>query len=216
MFEADITIYLLKLAKPGTFLFDIGANIGVMSVPILASNHQVSVVSIECSPSTLPYLRRTHANSAYQNRWRLFEVAISDKDGVVDFFTSGPESGAHDGLKDTRRVPGSTKVEVHARTLDGVWTEIGRPSVSVIKIDIEGGESAALRGAKMLIETCKPYILFEWNLENINAYGQEEIDIFNLIGKGYKLYSLPILIEVTKAILPLELARGEMFLLAPD
>lgn len=214
-FEPEILQIIIALTRPGTYAIDVGANIGVMSVPILVSCPEVNVISVECSPSTLPYLRRTYDISPHRNRWKLCEVAIGDKEGSLEFYTSGPASGAHDGLKDTRRVGVTSIVTVPATTLDTLWREHGKPPVSVIKIDIEGSEFEALSGAEELISQFRPYIIFEWNTQNIAAYGRVGVDIFKLVGPGYEIYSLPSLNLLRPSLLPIELSRCEMFLLAP-
>ena len=61
----------------------------------------VNVVSIECSPSTLPYLRKTQAESPEKKRWTIFEIAVGKKSGELPFFTAGSANGAYDSLKDT-------------------------------------------------------------------------------------------------------------------
>jgi hypothetical protein len=92
---------------------------------------------------------------------------------------------------------------------------LGKPKVSVIKIDIEGGETSALKGATSIIEACRPYIVFEWNPINLLAYGITADKIFSLVPDGYQLLSIPFLTEVREQVLALELLRSEMFLLAP-
>src|ERR1700730_1556499 len=55
IYEKEIINLILRLVTPGTTYFDIGANIGLMSVPVLAIHPSVKIVSIEASPSTLAY-----------------------------------------------------------------------------------------------------------------------------------------------------------------
>ncbi|MDB5594719.1 MAG: Methyltransferase FkbM family [Hyphomicrobiales bacterium] len=215
-YEPEIVDVLVALAKPNTTLFDVGANIGVLSSAVLARRSDIRIVAFECSPATLPYLRRTHESSTHKDRWEIMEVAAADQDGVLDFYTFGAEQGAYDGLSSTGRGGTSIKVSVTARRLDAVWEDLKRPEVSLLKIDIEGGESAAMKGAAALIEVCRPYIVFEWNTINLCAYGVAADQIFSLVPSGYELYSLPFLTEVKRSLLTLELSRTEMFLLAPQ
>src|SRR5205085_5274941 len=50
IYEHDILKLLLNGIKDNTVYFDIGANIGLMSIPVLRHNSTITVVSIEASP----------------------------------------------------------------------------------------------------------------------------------------------------------------------
>ena len=64
IYEREVTNLILALAKPGTTYFDVGANIGLLSVPVLSVCPTVKVVSIEASPDTLPFLRKTQLSGS--------------------------------------------------------------------------------------------------------------------------------------------------------
>ena len=72
---------LAAAAKPGTTILDIGANIGAMSVPLLAQFSDVRVVSFEPSPSVLPYLTRTRDECRFRDRWVVIPLAATAKAG---------------------------------------------------------------------------------------------------------------------------------------
>src|SRR5712691_12881150 len=55
IYEADLTRVILSLVRPGSWYFDLGANIGLMSVPVVASAPESRVLSFEPSPNSLPY-----------------------------------------------------------------------------------------------------------------------------------------------------------------
>src|SRR5437870_2349214 len=54
IFEYDPLRALLSQVRPHTWMFDIGANIGLMAVPVLQREPRVHVLSFEPSPNTLP------------------------------------------------------------------------------------------------------------------------------------------------------------------
>lgn len=215
VFEPEILLAMRTLANTGTHVFDVGANIGVMSTALLQMRGDVNVVSIECSPSTLPYLRKTHAESPHKKRWTICDVAVGAETGDFPFFTAGGANGAYDSLKDTGRGGPTNKVMVQVKTIDKIWGDLSCPQVSLIKIDIEGGEYNAILGATQLIGQCKPHIVFEWNATNLVAHNREPQDIFDILQSEYDLLALPQLQPVTPALLPLMMAQTEMFLLTP-
>jgi FkbM family methyltransferase len=170
IFEAQVLRMIWRLTRPGTTYLDIGANIGLMAVPVLATMPDVCVLSVEPSPATLPYLRQTVCHSKFQGRWRIIERAAADQVGAVEFFTSADCGGALDGLKDTGRSVEPKKVTVQSTTIDRVWVEQRTPEVSCLKIDVEGAELSVLNGAKNCIASQRPSIILEWNAENLAAY----------------------------------------------
>ncbi len=216
IFEPEILSAMQTLAVSGTSVLDVGANIGVMSAALLEARRDVSVLSIECSPSTLPFLRKTHGASPHKARWQVLEVAVGKQDEEMPFFTAGCANGAFDGLMNTHRGGPRMQIVVRVRRLDAIWEELLCPKVSVIKIDIEGGEFDAISGATKLLDRCRPYIIFEWHATNLAAYQRDAQDIFELCNRDYELFTLPALQPVTPSLLPLLMVQTEMFLLAPS
>jgi FkbM family methyltransferase len=169
IYEHDTLRALQSFAKPDTTIFDVGGNIGLLSASIVATCPSCSVNSFEPSPAVLPYLRKTVARSPHVARWKIFDCALSDKEGTASFSAPPASLSAFGGLKNTGRVAGGEVVEVRLRTLDNVWTETGKPQVSVLKIDTEGHELPVLLGAETCIASTRPAIVMEWNRVNLAA-----------------------------------------------
>ena len=173
IFEADNVRLLQGLVRPGSLFFDVGTNIGLMSVPVLRTVPGARVVSFEPSPNSIPWLRRTIAQSSFADRWTLIAKAVGAQACRVAFSVSETESSLFDGLKNTRPGAVTRTVEVEQTTLDANWKELGSPDVSVIKCDVEGGELAVLQGARQCLATSRPAVLTEWNRQNLAAYGYQ-------------------------------------------
>lgn len=217
IFEADNVRLLQALVRPGTWFFDIGTNIGLMSIPVLKSVSAAHVLSFEPSPNVLEYLKRTIAGSPYVGRWTLVPKAVGESEGRILFSLASPEQSLFDGIKPTQRVPVCSEVELDLTTLDLEWTKLGKPEVSMIKIDVEGGELAVLRGARECLASCKPHVLLEWNTQNLFPYGHAPSALLEFAREtSARVLSLPHLIEVkTEQDLILHLILTESFLLSP-
>jgi len=218
IYEQDNLDILSLLVRPNSTYFDIGANIGLMSIPILQRNDSCMVVSFEPSPNTLRFLSRTVESSNFFERWKIVGKAVGSQVGTLGFFMASPDMGAFDGFKDTRRANTDRQIEVPVTTIDVEWEALGRPAVSVIKIDIEGAELEALKGASKCLEKEKPYILLEWNATNLKAYN---CSIDNLLvfaeQQQYLICSLPNLIPIFEPeLLKLQMFKTETFLLFPN
>lgn len=216
IFEADNVRVLQRLVRPGSYFFDVGTNIGLMSVPVLRAVPDVRIISFEPSPNTLPWLRRTIEHS-HSSRWTLIPKAVGMEIGQVTFSLSKQENAAFDGIKPTHRVEEAGQVTVEATTLDHEWKQLGCPNVSVIKIDVEGAELAVLRGARAIMESNRPFVLTEWNRNNIKPYGIASGALYDYaLAQRYKLYAMPFYAPVISAEeLELYLSRTESFLLSP-
>jgi len=217
IFEANNIRLLQKLVKPNTTYFDVGANIGLMAIPILRACPDSLVVSFDPSPNTVPYLQRTLSESPFNGRWTMVPKALSDSGGHAKFYLASREFSMFDGLRDTRRVPVTESITVEVSTLDAEWITLGRPVVSVIKCDVEGNEIAILNGGQSLVARDRPFLLLEWNLDNLRAYECDPVEILKFSRRnGYHLFALPNLINVASTLdLNLQMTVTESFLLAP-
>jgi FkbM family methyltransferase len=217
IYERATLELILSLVKPATAYFDVGANIGLMSIPILARCPEVKVVSIEASPVTLEFLHRTHAAAPRRDDWEVVGVAVGAETGETELWSAGAAQDAFSGLRDTGRGGPKHALKVPVRTLDDIWRSCGSPTVSVIKLDIEGGESLALGGARACIAATKPVLVIEWTEQNLQAYDVRSEHLLQLCAVlGYAAYASPDLIPVdTPAILAIAMARTETFVLAP-
>ena len=169
IYERDTLHHIFSVVQPGTVYFDVGANIGLLSIPVVAERPDVEVVSVEASPTVLPFLNKTHAAACSPN-WTVIGTAVGACDGEAQFWAGKAALNAYDGLRDTGRGGPKKAVRVSVRTLDEIWRQRGCPAVSVIKMDIEGGEYHAMKGTKEIIGCVKPIFVLEWNKLNLRAY----------------------------------------------
>ncbi len=217
IFEASNADLLSGSLTDGDWMFDVGANIGLMALPVLQRRPASTVVSFEPSPSVAPCLERTVTGSGYGDRWRLRRVALAATSGEADFFTSEAGAGAFDGLKSTGRVGTMRTVRVPLETLDQNWETLGRPRVGVIKIDVEGAELGVLQGARACLAACRPAVLLEWNAINLRAHGIPAGALLDFAREtGYRVIATPMLAVTTDPVLlRLHMSQTESFLLVP-
>lgn len=142
--ETEYTAAMLADLRDDDVLFDAGANIGMVA---LHAAKICRTVAFEPDPAIQ---RRLTVNSALNpdRTFTLEPIAISDTDGDVVLYTDG-DDGNSPSLVNQRGESGS--VSVTARTLDSLCAEDRLPHPTVIKLDVEGAEILALRGAKRLL-----------------------------------------------------------------
>jgi len=217
IFEADNVRIIQALARPNAVYFDVGANIGLMALPVLQREPQCRVVSFEPSPNVLPFLRQTITECKDRDRWTLIPKAVSSKSGNVTFSISNQAESLFDGIQPTQRVATVGQVEVDMTTLDDTWRELSCPSISHMKIDVEGGELDVLRGARECIRNERPTILLEWNTENLSAYESSPSLLIDFAQEmNFQILAVPTLAEVhTAPQLALQMLFTENFILCP-
>ncbi len=217
IYEASNVRLLQSALCPNSTVFDVGANIGLMSIPLLASESSLNVVSFEPSPHNVAHLQRTAAGSGFRDRWEVITSALSDHEGEAEFHCATPDLGAFDGLADTGRTGGTTAVRVHLSTLDIEWQRRGRPTVSAVKIDVEGAELGVLKGGAACIASSRPLLLVEWNASNLRSFGCDAGSLLSIAEElSYDVFAMPNLVKVaSRPHLRALMAFDESFALMP-
>jgi FkbM family methyltransferase len=217
IFEHDNLRIAAAAARPASVIYDVGANIGQMAAPLLFLRSDVSIVSFEPSPSSVNWLRMSVEHSPFKERWTLVEKAVGRAEGDIDFHIAPTGMSLYEGTVHTNRKAKSRTVSVPLTTLDAVWTASGRPDVSFIKIDTEGGEGDVLDGAAEVITQCRPSILIEWNAENLRARGISPSALLTIADRyGLRVLTAPSLAVIEDdALIPVAMNFTETFLLVP-
>jgi FkbM family methyltransferase len=216
-FEPEIIDRLRQLAQPGTTIFDVGANIGLMAIPVLRGCDTCRVVSFEPSPNSLPYLQATARESRFADRWMVRGVALSSSPGELDFTIGRPEDALFEGFNSAARIANARVIKVTVSTLDHEWRALDRPRVSVVKIDVEGGEGGVLDGASELLAAERPALLIEWVEAYLSRFGTQPDSLLTLADRfGYQLFTIPAGVPVhDRAALRVQMLSCQNYLLVP-
>lgn len=217
-YEQNNIVIFQKLFKQNSYIFDIGANIGLISLSLLDYCPSATVISFEPSPGTARLLMQTAKHSKFSNRWHIIPKALGNRIGTADFFSATIELGAFDGFINTGRAGVMKRIRVEATTLDAEWRKLDYPTVSLIKIDVEGAELRVLEGGGECIVHERPAILVEWNSNNFAAYKCKVENILNWSNYSkYRVFSMPAMIPVNNQLeLKVASLTSVNYLLLPD
>ena len=216
VFERDIVDRLVALARPNTTVFDVGANVGLMAIPVLQACPTCRVISFEPSPNSLPYLRRTAA--PFAGRWTIVAKALSTTAGELDFAIGQTSDALFEGFRSAERIDGASVIRVPVSTLDDEWRAAGQPQVSIIKIDVEGAEAQVLEGGGALLETCRPAVLLEWYGPYLAAFDTDPGSLITIAREhGLRVFTVPAGIPVDdEQTLAVQLLTCQNYLLLPS
>ncbi len=142
--------------RPSRVVYDVGAQFGwytLLSSSLVGPTG--TVVAFEPLPTVVSYLRRNVEINNCTNV-HIIEAAVSDIDGVAQFFVTENNS-----LGSLSSIYGPTTVTVKTVTIDSLVGDKRVLPPDVIKMDIERGELAALRGAESTLVEHAPTIFLE-------------------------------------------------------
>ena len=134
---------------PGDVVLDVGGHLGGFTR--VALDHGAGkVVVFEPNAVNIECFSRTFARELAAGKVALVEAAAWEAKGVLEF---GGEGGSfHAAWRGEK----TGLVAVPARTIDDVVEELGLGRVDFVKMDIEGSERHALRGAARVIGRFRP------------------------------------------------------------
>jgi FkbM family methyltransferase len=135
--------------RAGDVVLDVGAHLGVFTRLALRAN-AARVIAIEADPANARCLRRTFAQEIAASRVTVVEAAAWDRSGTLTF-NSNPGRGTLSG-----QVSDKGTIQVRSVALDEVAEQLGLGRVDYVKMDIEGAERHALRGAGRLLREYAP------------------------------------------------------------
>lgn len=176
---------LQALSKNARVVFDLGANIGLVSVITAKSTPKGSVIyAFEPSPTTFKYLKDNARVQTGNATIKPYNLAISDKPGEM-YFTNNPAHTLNHLLDKYE----DGCVTVKAQSLDSFCQKEG-VYPDVIKIDIEGAEYFALQGMINVLKNSSPTIVMEVHTEAILSMGVTKEMFTGLLKDiGYTLYN---------------------------
>lgn len=195
--EKLLTYWYAKILNPGDTCLDVGARVGHHFVPMARKVGQTGqALGIEANSEVAGELRERVQNiEGLPNDMEIVSVAASSQSGEASFFIREDFQG-WSSMYETHVHPSEVKdakVEsVKTETLDKIFGDLGWSKCDFIKLDIEHSEFPALVGAKGILKSMEPVVVFENSprvASRLNDYSIEEfVEYFENI--DYELYDI--------------------------
>ena len=161
-YESDLQTAITELVKPGWVAYDVGANIGFVTL-LLSQRLGASgkIFAFEALPDNLERLRTHITLNGLEPRVSVVPGAVAATSETIRFLIgpSGAMGKAEGSAGRTERH--QEAIEVPGFSLDDFVYRDGNPPPQVIKMDIEGGEVLAFQGMPRLLSDQRPLILLE-------------------------------------------------------
>ncbi len=180
-YEKDNFQFFFSSTKPGDTVLDFGAHIGLfaaMAAKAVGGNGKV--YAFEPSPSTNELLKKTVVINNASSIISTFQKAIGGTVGKTTFFVGEQADNANSlvNYKEDRPFRG---IDIDVTTIDTFVKEQQLAKIDFIKIDVEGVEYDAMKGAVETFRKFKPKAILAIHPEPVKAKGDSLEAIYDLV-----------------------------------
>lgn len=179
-FTRDYASDRLPKAK---IVVDVGANIGLTSYFFYLQAPDAQIHSFEADPANFSILSGNLLQINVDNRIHLNQVAVSDSDKVIEFYSSAVSGWS--SRYQVRGAESGVKVIVQSVKLSAYLREHGIVRVDLLKVDIEGGEYDLLMGDTDLWSVVIEEIIVEVDRQPREGIGYSFDDLVAFLGERY-------------------------------
>lgn len=176
--------YLYSVLKSGDTFIDVGGNIGLFSFNasrIIGNSGKVYAFEA-FKPNYEKFSQHLTLNN-FKNV-TLEHLAVAEKEGYIEILYN--ENYGNVGMASSYLKDFTAKETVKSISLDDYIKNQAVTNITLIKIDIEGGEFSALQGMQEILTHCKPKIIIEINNIALKSSNHSEDELIQLLlEKGY-------------------------------
>lgn len=187
-YEEETVDFFKKNILPGMSIIDIGAHVGYYTALFAKLVGPTGTVyAFEPDKDNFGLLEKNVGN---RKNVHLFNEAISDKDGFIDFYKIKGSTGCHSLIAPQNDEV--KKINIPTATIDSFIKKHHLNKVDFIKIDIEGGEYLALAGMQKLFNSSRDLsIIMEFRPEAISSTKINPQEFLKIIrGFGFEIFEI--------------------------
>lgn len=196
LYDYDEMNFLLRYLRAEDSFLDVGANVGVYTLLAASKIRSGQIYSIEALPKNYDRLQENLKLNQLQ-KVQTYAVAIADCVGRVTL-----ELAEEDCMPHISKAPiADRSITVPCETLDNLFAHQPPTHLTLAKMDIEGAELLALKGATSFLEKQRPPV---WIVE-IVYQEREFVELWQSYGYNFYDYSAktnqltPIALEQARA-----------------
>jgi len=185
-YEPETFNFIASKIKDHVFV-DMGANVGNFSLGLCKlAKHIFAFEASKANAEALTYnLKVNNVNNV-----TVVNRAVEIEDNKLLELNLSPDTSGNNSLYTKA---GNSFEKVQSITLDTFIIEHQVKELGLIKIDVEGAEFSALKGAEATLQKFKPIIVCEFNKGAAEIAGWKLIDLYDyLVTQGYKAFSIGV------------------------
>ncbi len=167
-----------------TSVIDVGANVGFYTRHFIRwVTGSGQVIAIEPDRDNFMQLRRTVERSGKAAVAHLVEAAAAESSGPLRLLRNPLHPGDHRIADEGIEIPGCS--------IDDLLRGLYWPTVSLVKIDVQGAEQRVLRGARETLERFRPALFIEIDDQALSRSGASAAQLLQeLSSNGYRAFAL--------------------------
>jgi FkbM family methyltransferase len=190
--EPDLSSFILNSVTSDTVFVDIGANFGYftcLAASKIGTQGAGKVISIEPNPAMQRLLRKNTRINWSLGAVEIHNCAVTERTGFVEFVVPSGRA-ANASVANTPAAHDDGRFIVPSQTLDELLQGL---TVDLIKVDVEGFETAVLRGASnTLRRSTAVQIVLEWSLAQMKTAGFLASDLLKVLAdQQFIAYHIP-------------------------
>jgi FkbM family methyltransferase len=175
-----------KLIQPGWVVYDVGANVGYLTVLFAKlTGKNGKVYAFEPLPANIERLVKNVEANDVKEQVIVCPYAIGDRrDEVVFYLGNSDDTGKVETIvtaneKETKE--NKDKLIVEMITLDEFAEQNTDHYPQLIKMDIEGAEVLAIKNMQRILQTIKPFMIIEIHSKDAGQVVWNELTKYNYI-----------------------------------
>jgi FkbM family methyltransferase len=184
--EDEVNAALKSIYRPKPIILDVGANVGSWSQLLLEKLPEAKVFMFEPAPTSQAEIRKLNLRNA-----TLLPFAAGEKTGKASLYSSENCDGSaslHARLDTYFSKKNYETIEIETTAIDEIIEAKSLDFIDFMKMDIEGHEVFALRGAQKTMRAHRVgALLFEFGLGNINSRTFFK-DFWEMLSPDYWIY----------------------------
>jgi len=197
----------IAACRPGMILFDLGAHYGLFSLATARYGGPEAVaIAVDPSEHALRMTRLMARLNGAEARVRTVRAAVAAVEGTLEMVDVGVQAMGYYVRADAAH-GGRERTVVPTVTVDGLVAATGLAPTHV-KVDVEGFEEDALRGAYATLRSAHPLVFLELHVALMRAAGKDPgapVDL--LAGAGYAFTHSDGTLAARGALLTSDLVR---------
>lgn len=181
---------LYSLVRPNDVVLDVGTNIGetLLNFAKLVGSGGF-VYGFEPDPTNYANVQKNIGLNEFTNL-HVFNLGVSDRAESLKLYRIDPNNlGMNRILNEDEAEQYSDFMTIETDTIDGVVAANDISKIDVVKIDIEGYEMHALRGARQMLDSFKPKLFIEVGYSRLLKNGTSPNEMISFLMEfGYRVF----------------------------
>ncbi len=189
--ELPVQQALVDHLRPGTVFYDVGANVGFLTVlGARLVGPQGTVYAFEPVASNVGYVNQNCQANGFK-QVQVIEKAVSNRSGKGELNLAAYSGGA--ALASVEAPPDAAGTQtVDVVTIDDAIARDGLKPPDVVKIDVEGAELEVLQGMVMTAKRHRPVVIVEVDAAEVGLLRRKQAACEQwLRDHGYQVRELP-------------------------